>query len=322
MERIEILTVKYENKNADLHSLNLRDLGESLIGLDKILTSGVWITGLHQTPRRTRSKPQDRLFQIEGTEIRTGCIEITTLIAVGSAFGSLFSDGYFRFAADAMGLWLRLAVQNAIVSILGKNNRETDIQIDRLMRSNEKLVDTISEMSEREFRDRQDERRHIETLFEDRQKERTHLEAMLDKTLNALNKPVERFVYPTKDACDYIVVPNGTERFIIDRDLVSPILYKEPLTYGNTRRIWIKIDGLTKRTRQLKVIPRGFQDRLLTAYVDDPEFDDEVASNPYLQALNFALPAKVVARYARDSSGAIKHMRISKLLELDESYRL
>ena len=252
------LIIRYEGAVADNHRLDLRQLGESLVGIERIITAGLFALEVGRMPRGN-----ERLdFEVQALIPRRGSFEIQTLLLDNSGvlplFQSILQSGA-REAAKVIWRW----ISGVVSGMAGQESNSSDHFM--------KMVEVLEGMDTRrhELLDRVDARRHVEILG-----------------WQKLANPTKRAVAPIGNSCESIVLQNGIERAEItdiDLSMATTIRSNAQLEVGDMEKMQIRVDGVTLYNRQLRVVHPDVPGKHLTAHVRDPAFDS--TPNIYTHAL-------------------------------------
>ena len=83
------LTIRYRGGDADKHHVRLRKLGESLMGVERLVSVGLYVVEVGKLP-----SPRQRLrYVIQATQPQAGSVEIGTLMEQAYWMGPLFWGG-------------------------------------------------------------------------------------------------------------------------------------------------------------------------------------------------------------------------------------
>ena len=133
------LTIRFLGGDADNHQIRLRQLGESLIGIERLITVGLFAVETGRFPKRGERLP----FMVQASEPKRGSVEVMTWLADNAVLLPLFHELYLTGATDIIWNW----VSGALLR-LGGRTQDADNHFD-------KMTDIINVM---------DERRHLENM--------------------------------------------------------------------------------------------------------------------------------------------------------------
>ena len=132
-------SMRFDGADADRHALGMRQLGESLIGAERLITIGLFALETGQLPRRNQSLP----MSIKVSEPMRGSFDVGGFIENLKPFLPFIHDLHMSKASEIVWRWMSGA-------LLRMGGREQD--------SREHLEAVIGLM------DRTDARRHLEAL--------------------------------------------------------------------------------------------------------------------------------------------------------------
>lgn len=142
------------------------------------------------------------------------------------------------------------------------------------------MLDAIVQMREADAADRLDER---DKHYENEERWRQAFLSLAEK----LREPARNVVAPVGRTAEImrVVPPPGYSgpTTVVDVPMADAIRAKEPLEVGEMERIRVKIDGITLRSRTIKIEDPQQPGRYINADVRDPAFDHE--PNIYKEAV-------------------------------------
>ena len=100
------LLIRYDGRDADSHQLNMRLLGESLIGFERLVTLGFQAVETGELPRSRTPLA----FDVKVASTDAHCFEITALLGRAQAALPLIHDLYITRASDMMWHWVTGAI--------------------------------------------------------------------------------------------------------------------------------------------------------------------------------------------------------------------
>lgn len=241
------LIIRFEGAGADAHRLDLRQLGQSLIGVERIITYGLFVLDAGRPPRKREPMP----LLVQASAPQPGCVEIETFLVPGLVFAPFLHEIFVTMASDVVWRWL-----SGVLRRVGGRESEAKENFAQLV----------------QLLDRVDERRHREMMAR-------HIEAMEWQRLSGFAKDA---VSPIGTSCNRMVFPHDDGAVEIDLPMADVIRSKDKLEVGEMSTMRIRVDGFTHHNRQLKVRHPDEPGRFITAHVRDPAF--EQAPNIYTEA--------------------------------------
>ena len=131
--------IRFDGASADQHEIDMRQLGESLIGVERLITTGLFVMDAGRLPKRNERLP----LLVRAKELQQGSVDIPALLGGAGAFLPLFHELYITSAAHIIWRWMSGALLK-----MGGREREAETHFTELFR----LLDKV------------DARRHIEVL--------------------------------------------------------------------------------------------------------------------------------------------------------------
>ncbi len=266
------LTVSFQGGAARDHRIRLRQLGESLIGIERIISSGLFYIETGQFPRRGQRFP----YTIQTSGPRRGSVEleILALLQENAVLMPLFQELYLNRAKDLIWNFV-----NGVMYWLGGRRTEGELFLQMFTEGTQALV----EMRRME---------HAEKM------------ALINLAASARN-----VVSPVGRSCEKIVLTDGEGKASqIDSPMADVIRSTRDLEVSEMYQERIQVDGFTHHNRQLKVIHPREPHRFITAKVQDPEFTD--SPNLYTEAAARKGFLKVTAKDSLRQDGRIHIMYI------------
>lgn len=277
----------YRGRDASRNAIEMRHLGASLIGLDRIMADGILILTEQRLPIRRERPP----IALEIQAPRAGSVEI--LGGLAPMIGQL--PLLWDFVASGRA---KSAMEFAayVLKVRGGRPAEAEVHKENMLE-----ILRITEAA----RDRADQRWH-DTMRE---------------TVGHLARSVaERSGYASKQAVapigrsvDQLQIGDATgDGNLIDAAMADVIREGGGATVGDQERIVVQVDGYQHHNRTLK-IARLDGEGFMTANVTDPAFDN--SPNLYTEA------ATVRARLVIDAKktyrdGRIERLHISNAVEI------
>ncbi len=194
---VPILTIRYEGGLADSHQLNLRHLGRSLIGIERLITIGLFALDRGRAPRR-REHLSNLPFEIRASAPKRGSV------------------GIELFLVNLAGDILAIIASKVILSLIGGLvSRAAGKEKDARSHFEKVELERIRLDRERIERDREwESHRHAEVM--------KHYELM-EQRVQVL---VKEAVSPVGHSCEAMLFLNGTngrQSFQVDFEMVRAI---------------------------------------------------------------------------------------------------
>ena len=252
MENTSIV-IRYDGLTAGSdHMIDMRRLGNALVGFDRIITTGLVVIGQGRLPRRNERLP----FNVVAGEPKANCVSVLAAITTGAQQSFPFAMSVFQSAApDLLWNWV-----SYVFKMLGGRMKEADPHFLRLM----ELTESIHKG---DLEDRDKMRRFFLEVLDRVKPAAAAIAAPVGESSSSLS-----FVEPTSGQVTTIGFPEA-----------EAVRSKEQLEVGDMQTMKIRIDGLIKHSRRATVVSADEPGRYLPAEVRDPAFDQ--TPNPYTEAL-------------------------------------
>jgi hypothetical protein len=247
------LVLRYDGLGAETeHMIDMRRLGNALVGLDKIITTGLIVVAEGRIPRRNERLP----FRVVAGEPTANCVSVLAGVVTGAQQSFPFAMSVIQTgAADLIWNWV-----SYVFKVLGGRMKEADPHFERLM-------ELTKEMHQGDLQDREKMREFFLQVLDRIKPSAAAITAPVGESSNSVS-----FVEPKSGDATTLGIP-----------MAEAVRSKEVLEVGDMREMKIRIDGITKHTRRASVISADQPDKFLPAEVRDPAFDQ--TPNIYTQAL-------------------------------------
>jgi hypothetical protein len=265
------IIIKFEGGDADRHLLDMRLLGRSYVGLDRIVSAGVILLSEGRAPRRG----ERAALIVKAKEPKTGSVEtITTLQEQAGMLGlgwQIFKDSGGEIVCE----WLKF-----VLEYWAGNKDKSDKALEAMLQLNRDHLAA---------RDKADER---------------NVAALKDITMQALD-----IVKTLGRAANEAVAPigpsarSGTIRtahghpFAVDEPMADAIRAKGEVEVSELQELVLTADGWTYHSRLLNVHHPERPGRFISAKVRDPL--GEVDGNVYADAARDKATVVVQGKIAR-----------------------
>lgn len=242
------LIVRFEGGHANEHYLRSRQLGESLIGFERLIAAGLFAVERGRLPRGRERMP----FAVYATAPQRGSLEVWLL--ENAAFLQLFQELYLSGTKDLIWHWI-----NWVILRFGGRPRGAATHMDSFFDLHKQYISLQKQV---------EANRHDEIMA----------------AIGTLANSTRQAVSPIGRSCDRMFFGNGepgrtTE---VDAPMADAIRSRSKLKVVDMDTVLVRVDGLTHHNRQLKVAYPEEPKRFLTAVVRDPVF--EVTPNVYTHA--------------------------------------
>lgn len=271
--------IKYDGGDASSHSIDMRLLGASLQGADKITSDGLILLIYRRMPKRRERAPV-------AAKVREPVEGSYELWAFWEAIKGALPLGV-PAAAELTSSFISEWWSAVIAHFSGK----PDVAA--------KALDAMVEMNDAHLRarDANDARIH---------EERMALIAALHETLLIQGHAIEQFAAPVGNSVDSVTVsPEGARPALLTSEDAEAIRGSQKLEWRPIEEMELKTDGFRFHTGGLSV-ENPERDGFLMARVHDPKFDED--ENVYTEAAQRRSAIKVLGRkgYKGESLASIE----------------
>lgn len=260
MAEVAAFSVRYDGRDARAHVLDMRAMGTSLIGMDRIINDALVVAFEGRLPKmRERSE-----IGVVVAAPRAHCVDVPAALLLASGVlpfsQQIIAEYGARFVAAAMAF---------ILSKLGGRPKEADVHFVALM----ELTKEMQASQNQQF----------EGLVALNLKTQENFLALADK----LRPAAVQTVNPVGRTCDEIIFPSvtGGSPTVIDAAMADAIRAKEPMEVGDMTRYQVHIDTVSISRKTMKVFVAGRDRTLVDALIRDPVFDENPDENIYTDSL-------------------------------------
>jgi hypothetical protein len=258
--------VRFDGLDAKHHQIDMKQLGKAMIGLDRAISDSVFLATEGRLPRAQEQRSLVVLVEAP----RAACVEILGVVETISGFLpiaiQILAENGTKFVFEYLSFLFKFR---------GGKRREAD---EHLMEAHRLLCE-----------DRKDERRSV---YENEAQWREHSVRLVETMANAL-KDVVSPVGRTAETLS-LAAPDGRLPTVIDVPMAEALRSKQPLDVGEMTRMRLRVDGIIKHSRLLKVVIDGEPGRYVNAEVRDPVFD--TVPNVYTDAVSSDVALEVDAK--------------------------
>lgn len=266
MEKPDLI-VKYEGGDADKHNVEMRSLGHSLIGFERIISDGLIFLGENRLPTRG----ERHTLNVHAREPQVGSSEIEVFLTQGAG---LLPLGWWLLevgAGEAISYFTTW-----VFSKHGGRKAEAKAAHDAMVRMRE--IEAEERIASREIEAK--ERLEAQKQWLDHDAGwREGLYQLTDK----LAIPAAQAVRPVGPSVDRFKL-NGSKApsFLMDLPTADVIRAKGELEVTELRLMELKVDGFVHHNKKLNVENPDRPGKFISADVRDPQF--EKMPNAYTEA--------------------------------------
>ena len=279
------LIIRFRGADADDHRLDMRRLGEALIGVDRLVTHGLVAL---ETGKFLRGR-EPRPLAMWASGPTPGCLEVSAWLTAVAGVAQPVYQAYVSAAPDLVLSWVK--------SVLTGRAGETGMAMQTAAQAVQALSDANERLSEQAHR--VEEHRHQEAMAAE---EHRHQEAMAaeehrhqEKMLMLSATPqiagaAVQIVAAVGRSCDDIIISNDNDELVVDVEMATAIRARS--STGDVEKIRVRVRGVSlERGRVHLQLPSL---HVVPGHVLDPLFAD--VPNAYTVALGRQSPLDVIVR--------------------------
>ena len=210
------LIIRFEGASAKHHVMGMRDLGESLKGIERILTTGIYAMRAGRYPNTNARLP----FSVLVSSPRQGSVEFVALWESVGPILPLLPEVYLSGVPEAVRNWL--------IGVLLKMGGRED-------QSSKHLSEVLSIMEQVEGN------RHLEII------------ALLDREHERTRRYAKQAVTAVGPSCDKLVIPSIIEVAEIDIAIAEVIRSGDDLEVSDMETMRVLVDGFIHHSKQIKL---------------------------------------------------------------------
>lgn len=257
------LAIQYDGQDAARHQLDMRLFGQSMVGLDKAIHETFFVAAEGRLPKQRERLP----LSVQVAPPHAACVDVRAVIEATAGVLPFAYELFVNVGSDYI-----FNVISYLLKSLGGRQKEADPHFERLM-------ELYRESQSQLLHDRQLER-EAHYASDDRWRE-TLLEVM-----DRLTPAAKQIVAPVGPSCNVVKFENpkqGQPATEVDVPMADAVRSSGQLEVGDMERMRVKLDGVIKHNRSVKVEIAGDPGRYVNAEVRDPSF--EQSPNIYTDAL-------------------------------------
>jgi hypothetical protein len=262
-----IIRVRYDGGDADHHTIDMRLLGESLIGVDRIVSDGLIVITHRRVPKRGERAP----LLLKAKEPVRGSVDLLGYLQEASGLLPLGLPFIAQYGADLIWDWFK-----GVIAYFGGRRDLAETCMEAIIDLNRQHLAA---------RDASEQRTHEER--------RLYLDALM-QTMQRLGPAAAQTVAPIGPSARRLgVTTNDKPEIEIDEPLADALREHGEVEIGDLQEFLLRTDGFTFHTRKLSV-EHPERGGYLLADVQDPIFEE--ASNPYTLAAEKKAMIRVKAK--------------------------
>ncbi|VAW13394.1 hypothetical protein MNBD_ALPHA09-2111 [hydrothermal vent metagenome] len=281
------IRITYDGLDADQHMLDMRRFGEAMLGLDKIVNTGLIVLSEYRFP----IKGERFSLQIRAKEPSVGSFEFFAYMApVAASTLQLVLEMFYTMGSDILWRWT-----SWIVNMNGGRPKEAEPHFTVLMELTKEIHKSRAESEVAQ-------------------------QAFFLEIADRLQYAAKGFVAPVGPSANSVAIEGRGQddsRLLthVDVPMANAIRSKEKLEVGDMEKMRIRIDGLIHHNKQLKVEHPDEPGRYISAVVRDPSFME--ADNVYTRALARHGFLDISAKPSHKADGTIHTLYILDVKEVE-----
>lgn len=275
-------SLRYDGGMAADHRIDMRDLGTSLIGVERIISDALIVTLEGRLPRRRERR--DFIIVVETPKAH--CFDISGALDTIPGLLPFIQDILKDYTKDFV-----TTLFSYVLCLLGGRPREASVAFDKLMELTQKMHEG-----------------HLSERAADREYALATQENMI-RLAETLKPAARQAVAPIGRSCNELRLPQspGVPATVIDVAMADAIRAKEPVEVGDMTRMIVHIDTVSISRRAMRVqIPGDTSDAFVEATIRDPAFDENPNHNIYTASLGGLLAVDVKPTYRKETGELIK----------------
>lgn len=277
-------SVRYDGRDAAEHRMDMRLLGRSMVGLDRTIHQLLFVA----SERRLATARERLPISIQVAAPAAACVEVQGIIQALA--------GVLPFAYEALstvGTDFIFHAISYVLNTLGGKPKEAEPHFTEMVRLHKEMMEAA----------RHDAQTARAEIYANEAEWRNFALTLVDR----LTKPAKEIVGPVGPSCNSVTIqPPRRSKWsptVVDAPMADVIRAEHGLIVGEMVRIRLKIDGVIKHSRSLKVEDPQHPGRYIAADVRDPAFD--VTPNVYTEALETGGYLNVDAKPTLRTSGEL-----------------
>ena len=281
------LAIRYDGQDATRHQLDMRLFGQSMVGVDKAIHDTFFVLAEGRLPKQRERLP----LSVQVSPPHAACVDIKAVIEAVA--------GVLPFAYELLvnvGSDYIFHALSYLLKSLGGRQKEADPHF-------AKLLELYRETQTQLLGDRANERAAI---FANEERWREFTLEVIDK----LGPAAKQIVAPVGPSCNVLRFedPRRGPATEIDVPMADAVRASGQLEVGDMERIRVRLDGVIKHSRAVKVEFENEPGRYVNAEVRDPAFEE--TPNIYTDALGSGAFIEVNAKPTRRSNGELVKLYI------------
>lgn len=275
-------SLRYDGGRAADHQIDMRTLGQSLIGVERIISDSLIVTFEGRLPKHRERRNIEVLVEAP----RAHCVDIVGILAL--------APGVLPFAQELLKDYTKDYISSHlshVLSFFGGREKEAQVHFDRLMDLTEKMHDAHSA-------ERRDDRAHSLATQE-------NMLRLVDK----LHPAAKQVVAPVGPSCNELIIPAlvGMPSTAIDVAMADAIRMREPVEVGDMTRMLVHVDTVSISRRTMRVsFPDDQSGQFVDAAIRDPAFDESPNHNIYTASLGGTLAVDVKPTFRKATGELIR----------------
>lgn len=268
------LVIRFRGADADDHHLDMRRLGQALIGVDRLVTHGLVALETGKFPRGRQPRP----LAMRATGPTHGSLEVAAWLVEVAGVAQPVYQAYVSAAPELVLSW----VKSALMGRAGETRvamQTTERAVKALSDANERLNEQARLVEENRHQERMAAEKHG---HQERMTAESHRHQEMMLTLSATPQiagAAVQIVAAVGRSCDDIILSNDNDELVVGAEMATAI--RARMSTGDVERIRVRVRGLSLERGHVQLQLSGQQ--VVPGHVLDPLFPE--VPNAYTEAL-------------------------------------
>jgi hypothetical protein len=262
-----IIRIRFDGGDADKNTIDMRQLGEALVGIDRIMSDGLIAIFGARIPKKGERAP----LTLKAKEPQAGSYELVSYFQEAAAMLPLGMPILAQCGPDLLWDWFK-----AVIYRFSGRRDLAEVALETIERDNRDHLAA---------RDKADQRTHEERI--------AYIE-VLRQTLLRLGPAAAQSASPVGRSVRRLGVSSDKHPpFVVDEPTADALRQYGGSEFGDLQEMILRTDGFNFHTRRL-VVHHPERSGYINAAVLDPSFGEE--SNPYTLAATRKALIRVIAK--------------------------
>lgn len=272
------ISISYDGGDAARHAIDARLLGQSLQGIDRLVSDCIVIFSFERLPKRGERAP----LILKVKEAKAGSYDLPALYQESSQLLALGVPIIQAIGPEIISQYL-----TAVLDFFRGKEGAVDSAIARMAEMHKAALDAMTQTQ-------RDALSTIDAMDERRHQEHMGLQDILRRAIMGSGPSAVDYVAPVGRSVDTATFASGSnEKLFISRDDAEAIRDSQKMEWQNIGHETLRTDGFKFHSNGLSV-ENPEREGFLMADVNDPTFEEE--SNSYTLAAQKRARIEVLAR--------------------------